>query len=245
VIQYKGNGRLETLREREFESGYAVGFDFALEYISGLLPANEVLGKALRSNVTMFPEIAIRELVANALIHQDFSIQGAGPMFEIFDGRIEVTNPGKALVEPDRLVDSPPASRNDLIASLMRRLGVSEERGSGWDKIAGQVELFQLPSPLVEEYPDALRVVLFAQEPLAKMDKKSKIRAVYLHACLRHVLREKTTNSSIRERFGIHSKNSAVASRLIKDAIEANMIAVSKDSDSPKNASYVPYWANT
>ena len=41
----------------------------------------------------------VRELVANALIHQDFFVTGTGPMVEIFDDRIEITNPGAPLVD--------------------------------------------------------------------------------------------------------------------------------------------------
>ena len=53
----------------------------------------------MRRTVPEFPEPAVRELVANALIHQDFSVTGAGPMIEIFDGRVEITNPGEPLVD--------------------------------------------------------------------------------------------------------------------------------------------------
>jgi predicted HTH transcriptional regulator len=44
----------------------------------------------------MYPEIAIRELVANALIHQDLNEKGF-PMVEIFNDRIEISNPGTPL----------------------------------------------------------------------------------------------------------------------------------------------------
>jgi predicted HTH transcriptional regulator len=96
----------------------------------------------------MFPELAVRELVANALIHQDFFVTGAGPMVELFDDRIEITNPGEPLVDTQRFVDTPPRSRNEALASLMRRFRICEERGSGIDKVVFQVELFQLPAPL-------------------------------------------------------------------------------------------------
>jgi ATP-dependent DNA helicase RecG len=88
--------------------GYACGFEGLVGYINGLLPANEVIGQALRKTVPMFPELAVRELVANALIHQDFFVTGAGPMVEIFDDRIEITNPGEPLVDTQRFVDTPP-----------------------------------------------------------------------------------------------------------------------------------------
>ena len=101
--------------------------------------------------------VAVRELVANALIHQDFSITGAGPMVEIFEGRIEVTNPGEPLVATDRFLDSPPKSRNESLASLMRRFRICEERGSGIDKVVSQIELYQLPPPLFEVPPGSTR----------------------------------------------------------------------------------------
>jgi len=161
VIQYRGTGRTETLREQEGARGYACGFEGLIGYINGLLPANEVIEQALRRTVPMFPELAVRELVANALIHQDFFVSGAGPMVEIFDDRIEVTNPGEPLVDTQRFVDTPPRSRNEALASLMRRFRICEERGSGIDKVVFQVELFQLPAPLFESPEGFTRAILF------------------------------------------------------------------------------------
>ena len=57
--------------------------------IMALAPANEVIERALRKTVPMYPELAIRELVANALIHQDFFATGTGPMVELFEDRVE------------------------------------------------------------------------------------------------------------------------------------------------------------
>ena len=94
IIIYKGNNRVETLKEHEGAKGYASGFEGMIGYINGLVPQNEVIGPALRKTVRMYPELAVRELVVNALIHQDLSVTGAGPMVEIFDSRMEITNPG-------------------------------------------------------------------------------------------------------------------------------------------------------
>ena len=161
VIQYHGKDRTNTIREQEGGRGYASGFEGLINYIDGILPTNEIVEKALRRTVPMFPELAIREIVANALIHQDFSITGAGPMIEIFDDRIEFTNPGEPLVDTQRFLDTPPISRNEALASLMRRVRICEERGSGIDKVAFQVEYYQLPAPLFEVPPGFTRVVLF------------------------------------------------------------------------------------
>ena len=243
VIQYRGRSRIETLREQIEDRGYASGFEGLIQFINGLLPSNEVIEEALRKTVPRFPELAVRELVANALIHQDFFVTGAGPMVEIFEDRIEITNPGEPLVDTERFVDSPPSSRNELLASVMRRIGICEERGSGWDKVVLQSDVYQLPAPLVEVVGGHTRVVLFAPRPLSSMDRTDRVRAVYLHACLRYVNREYVTNTSIRQRFGIEVRNSAKASRLIAESVEQGAIAPDDPTSAPKLMRYVPWWA--
>lgn len=242
VIQYRGLGRIQTLKEQVGIKGYAGGFTELVGYINGLLPSNEAIRQALRKTEPMFPVLAVRELVANALIHQDFSVTGAGPMVEVFADRIEITNPGAPLVDTLRFMDTPPTSRNEALASLMRRFRICEERGSGIDKVVSQVELFQLPAPLFEAPDGFTRAVLFAHKPLSHMDKAERVRACYQHACLRYVTRQPMTNTSLRERFGIEQKNSATASRLIKEAVSAGVIRAYDESASKQQMKYVPFW---
>lgn len=105
VIVYKGKNKIETEREEPFTKGYALGFEGLVDWINGQLPANEEIGKALRTETRMYPVVAIRELVANALIHQDLTEKGF-PMVEIFSDRIEISNPGMPLVTTDRFIDA-------------------------------------------------------------------------------------------------------------------------------------------
>ena len=242
VVQYRGSSRVETFRERICEEGYASGFESLIGFIDGLLPSNETIEHGIRTTVTGFPEPAVRELVANALIHQDFFITGTGPMVEIFEGRIEITNPGPPLVDARRFVDSPPKSRNESLASLMRRVGICEERGSGWDKVVSQTERFQLPAPSVEAGSHYTRVVLFGHRPLSGMDRSERVRAIYLHACLKYVNREYVTNSSLRQRFGIQARNSARVSRLLAEAVRDGVIVPDDPTAARKQMRYVPWW---
>lgn len=243
VVVYEGTGRVKTLREQEGLRGYAAGFEGLVGFVNNLLPLNEVIGQALRKSVRMYPELAIRELVANALIHQDLSVTGSGPMVEIFDDRMEITNPGAPLMEPRRMLDHPPRSRNESLASVMRLVGICEERGSGVDKVVSETELYQLPAPAFEIVGDSTRATLFSPRPLAGMNREDRVRAVYLHACLRHVQREHMTNTTLRQRFGIDPKNSAIASRLLKDAVAAGVVRLEDAAAAPKLRRYVPYWA--
>ena len=243
VVEYRGRTKVETIREQPGQKGYASGFAGLIGYVNNRLPANEQMGQALRRQVPMYPELAVRELIANALIHQDFSVTGAGPMIEIFEDRIEITNPGKPLIATDRFLDTPPQSRNEALASLMRRMGICEERGSGIDKVVSQTELYQLPAPIFEAPGDNTRAVLLAPRPLTQMDQDDRVRACYLHACLKYVNREYMTNTTVRERFGIEKKNSAKASRIIGEAVEAGVIRPYDPESAPKLMRYVPIWA--
>jgi len=243
VVVYKGDDRLETIREQVGGKGYASGFEGLISFVNTLLPTNEVLGQALRKDVPMYPEIAIRELVANAIIHQDFFVGGAGPFIEIFRSRMEITNPGQPLVEPNRFLDSPPRSRNEALASFMRRIGVCEERGSGVDKVIFETEFFQLPAPLFEVAGDNTRVVLFAHKPFGRMAVSDRIRACYLHACLKYVQRDPMTNSTLRLRFGISEKSSAMVSRIIKETVDGGLIRPMDEKSGRKFMKYVPFWA--
>ncbi len=242
TIHYRDNNRAETLREFECVKGYASGFEDLIGFINTCVPSNEVIGQALRKNVPMYPPLAIRELVANAKIHQNFFITGAAPLIEIFNDRIEITNPGTPLVDTMRFLDNPPRSRNEALASFMRRIGFCEERGSGIDRVVLQTELYQLPAPIFEVVGDNTRIILFAHKQMNKMDKDDRVRACYLHACLKYVTKEYMTNTSLRERFGIEPQNSADASRIIKYAQQANLIHIYDSKLSRKYAKYVPFW---
>ena len=243
VIVYSGKDRIETQREQEGSKGYASGFEGLIGFIDNLLPRNEVIGKALRRDVPMYPELAVRELVANAIVHQDFSLRGTGPMIEMFSDRMEITNPGVPLVKTERFLDSPPRSRNEALASFLRRVGVCEERGSGFDKVVSQTEFYQLPAPVVEVTEEHTRVTLFTHKPFNQMEREERIRACYLHACLRHVMKEYMTNASLRQRFGMDDKEISSASRVIRDTIDAGLIRPKDSSTAPRHMKYVPYWA--
>ena len=250
IIKYKGDGRIETEREWRdppSQKGYALAFEAALAYISSQLPHNEPIGQAFRSEVRLYPEKAIRELVANALIHQDFTVTGAGPMLEIFSARLEITNPGEPLVDTLRFIDTPPKSRNDALAAMMRRMEICEEAGSGIDKVIAAVEAFQLPAPdfvaITTTQPGFTKATLFAPRKLSEMDSQDRIRACYQHACLCFVSGSRMTNPSLRRRFGIDAKNASQASRLIREALDAKVIRLHNPKVRLRDRSYLPFWA--
>ena len=239
VVIYKGKNKLQTIKEYQSNLGYAVGFKQLVDYVNDKLPSNEEIGKVFRKEVRMYPELAVRELIANVIIHQDFNITGTSAMIEIFENRIEFTNPGKPLIDTKRFIDHSPESRNEMLASLMRRMNFCEERGSGIDKVIHEIELYQLPAPEFLSGDNYTRVILYSPKSLRQMSRPDKIRACYQHACLNYVSGEYMTNQSFRERLNIDKKNYSIVSRIIKEAIETGVIV-----EYEKSRMYVPYWAS-
>lgn len=243
VIIYQGSTRVMTVKEHLFKTGYAAGFTEIIEYINDQLPRSEVIGEALRRDVRVYPEIAIRELVANALIHQDFTMSGNGPMVEIFDNRVEITNLGRPLIETLRFIDEPPRSRNEVLAKFMRRLNICEERGSGIDKVIFQVELYQLPPPDFRATESSTVALLFQPVSFDKMGRQDRVRACYQHACLQWVSGSQMTNSSLRKRLGILDSSYPIASKIIRDSINDELVKAYGEPTSKKTSKYVPFWA--
>jgi predicted HTH transcriptional regulator len=241
VIVYKGKGKIETEREQMFAKGYCVGFENMLEWLNGQLPANEKIGRALREDQRAYPEVSIRELTANMIIHQDFEAKGF-PMVEIYSDRVAISNPGQPLILPERFIDEY-VSRNEKMADLMRRAHLCEEKGSGMDKVIANNEAFRLPP--INIIVDEIRttVTIYSYKKQTEMSRKEKIQAAYQHCCLRYMQNEKMTNQSLRERFEVEEKNYSTVSRIIREAIKAELI---KDEDtenkSKKYARYIPFW---
>jgi predicted HTH transcriptional regulator len=244
VIKYNGNGKFSGSEpEIEGRKGYASAFQSLVKFIMNKLPRNEIIRNAIREEVTLYPEIAIRELIANALIHQDFSVVGSNPMIEIFDNRIEITNSGKPLVDILRLIDYQPKSRNEKLASLMRRMGICEEQGSGIDKVIHAVEVFQLPAPKFIAEEDFFKVILFAPLNFEDMDKQDRIRATYQHCSLKFLSQESMTNSTLRDRFGLSKKQHSKASKIISDTLEEGLIKpADPENKSTKHIKYIPFY---
>lgn len=192
-----------------------------------IIPQEEVIVDATRKSIISFPEIAIRELLANAMIHQDLQQRGTNPMVEIFSNRIEFSNAGGPLLAIERIVDTVSVSRNENIAGFLHRCGICEERGSGYDKIIEATGKNKLLAPRIKNQSNQFtKAILFAKIPFEMITKKDRIRTCYMQACLAYVNCNAINNSDIRAVFGLSSKESYKASRVIKDSLEARKLSL-------------------
>jgi ATP-dependent DNA helicase RecG len=242
IIKYVGRDKLSSELEQEGRMGYAVGFKRMMRFLMANLPKTERYVDGVRRMTPDYPETAIREVIANALIHQDFTITGAGPVIEIYEDRIEVINPGNSLIIADRLIDER-RSRNEKLASTMRSLGLCEERGGGLDKALIAIEAEHLPAPDFISSENAMRVVLFGPRPFVQMSKAEKMRACFYHCVLRWLTHDYMSNTTLRERFSLTPEDYQSVSTLIGEAIKQGRIGPADRDQGKRNARYVPYWA--
>ncbi len=243
VVIYEGANKLVTRYDEPEHQGYAVGFEKLVDFVHSSAPRNHFVEQALRDEVKMFPRQAIRELVANALVHQSFDATGQSVMIEMYADRLEVSNPGLPPIKVERFIDEF-RSRNERLAELLRRMRVCEEKGSGIDKVVHLAEVFQLPAPDFRTSETRTTAVLFAHQDFAEMSKPDRIRACYQHCALKYVSNERMSNQSLRERFRLPESKAATASQVIGATKDAGLIKTDEsDTTSTRYARYLPFWA--
>ena len=92
-----------------------------------------------REELPDYPERAVTEAIANAIIHRDYMQMGSEIHIDMYDNRLEVYSPGGMmdgrLIQQLDPLQVPSKRRNPLLADFFNRLGLMERRGSGMKKI--------------------------------------------------------------------------------------------------------------
>jgi ATP-dependent DNA helicase RecG len=242
VIKYAGRDKSKSVAEIEGQRGYAAGFSGLMQFMSRNVLTDEKYIDGVRQSVPIFPMTAVREVIANALIHQDLTVSGAGPVVEIYEDRIEVINPGNSLIEVDRIIDER-RSRNEKLALTMRGFGICEERGGGIDKALYEIEELSLPALEFFASKNSMRVVIFGPKKFSLLSKADKRWACFCHCVIRWIRHDYMSNSSLRERFKLARDDYQAASAVITDAKREGRIVPADAKQGNKHAKYVPYWA--
>lgn len=241
IHKYVGTNNLQQEFEQHITRGYAAAFDEVVEFVMKSTGKEKI--DLRRESVPTYPRVAIREITANMLVHQDFGITGIPISIEIFTNRIAFTNPGAPLNNINRLIDLPPNSRNEKLAQTLFMLHICEKRGSGIDRAVAAIEEMVLPAVKFTKGEEHTRVFLYPQKSLKDMTKQEKIDACYQHACLMFEEDKAINNQSVRERFELNKNQSSVASRIIADTLEAGYIkAADEETVSKKYMTYIPFY---
>ncbi|MEJ8284539.1 ATP-binding protein [Curtobacterium citreum] len=242
VIRYAGNDRVTAVFEHFETRGYGPAFEPLLDLITANVPSIEVIEGGLRSTVQAYAPRALREFIANALIHQDLEETGVQIAVEIFENRLEIRSPGRPLIAVERFVDETRA-RNPYLAEIMRLARICEVRGSGIDRAIEQIEDFMQPAPRFQAETAATRVTLVSHLRFEEMTQEERIWSAYLHCCVKYERSDRLTNASLRARHGLPTSKTPVVSQTITAAVEVGLIKLDpRVGSSRRHAAYVPFF---
>ena len=156
---------MEFLDNRQFNGNAFTLLASAERFLRDSLPIAGRFEQARfdRIDEPLYPPLATREALANALCHRDYSIGGGSIGIAIYDDRLEITSSGSLHfgLTPEKLF-APHESRpwNPLIARTFYRRGIIEEWGSGTLKMAELANSAGLPVPEIEDDGGAVTVRL-------------------------------------------------------------------------------------
>ena len=171
---FDGTERIHVLNRKDYTMDIISNIENALHFIRQELRVKyEMTGTARRREVYELPLDAIREAVINAVVHRDYFLSGSHTVIEVFDDRIEISNPGglpKGLKEED--FGKKAVRRNQIIASLLHRIDFVENMGTGISKIKDLLKKANAPEPRFEF--GGFYTILFPRpKPLALLDETS------------------------------------------------------------------------
>ena len=100
-----------------------------------------------REELPDYPERAVTEAIANAIIHRDYMHMGSEIHIDMYDDRLEIYSPGGmmdgSLIQQLNPLSVPSKRRNPLLADFFSRLGLMERRGSGMKKIINTYKRYE------------------------------------------------------------------------------------------------------
>ncbi len=175
--------KVDVLDRRDFNEDLISSIDGAINFLKQWIPVRyEMTGTPRRREVPEIPYDALREAVINAVTHRNYFERGANVMVEMFDDRIEITNPG-GLVKGLRPEDFGKRSvlRNPNIANLLREVRYIERWGTGTQRMIQDTLAYDLPEPDFVQVRGGFEVVFRKAEAILKtLNERQKQAWKYL-----------------------------------------------------------------
>lgn len=204
-VLYKGNTKVNIIDKKTFDLDIITNIDDALDFLKKHLNLAYIIKDKRRREDLEIPQVVLREALVNAVAHRDYFEKGALVMVEIFDNRVEISNPGglpKGMSETD--FGTRTLARNPLIASLLNRAGYIEKLGTGVPRIRKTMEEAGLPEP-VFNFDHFFTVILRRYNPVAELRKDldiSQAKALRIAFILEKLsMNEKIEPERIAEKF--------------------------------------------
>lgn len=179
ITHYPGSSKVneddlsETyLDNKEFSGNVKRQFDTAYSYIKTMLPVRGTIdANGKRRDYLIIPEVALREALANSIAHRDYSTHTSRVQIDVFSDRIEIINPGTSLVPIDQLDNAPSSTRNPLLMTFLKELGITDQKARGIRTIKISLKKAGLLEPTFENINDSFKITLFSTAFISNKDQ--------------------------------------------------------------------------
>lgn len=179
VTQYAGYDKVDVndpnetyIDNQEFNGPVLEQFNKAFTYIKARVPTHGIVSNGKRNDVMSIPEIAIREALANAIVHRDYSTTAACIQVDIYFDRIEISNPGNSLVPISELDTAPSTSRNPLLMNFLKEYGITDQKARGIRTIVSVAKDNELTTPVFKNLEKSFTVILFNTSIFTEEDER-------------------------------------------------------------------------
>lgn len=211
-----GDASLTYTDSREFDGCVIDQFEHAFSFIKSKLPVRGMIGPdGKRQDYLVIPEIAIREALANAIVHRDYATSNSRIQVDIYANRIEVINPGRSLIPIDELETTQSITRNPLTMNFFKENGYTEQKARGIRTIKQTIREAGLRAPVFENISgQSFKATLFTSAFISTEDKEwlkqfgnyeLKDRQLNCLVYLKHHNDDGINNSTYRELNGMNS----------------------------------------
>lgn len=161
--RFEGADKSKIIDTLDLEVPISVALEPIIMFIRRHTTMQAKIGSMRRTDIPQYPNIAIREVLMNALLHTDYAMKGASITIAIFDDRIEITNPGSLPLglSLQAALSGISQLRNRVIGRVFRELEYIEAWGSGLKRIIKVCDEHGLRAPKFQELGSFFRVTLF------------------------------------------------------------------------------------
>ena len=146
--------------------------DDAVSAVVKNLRTYSVVDGTVRREETEIPVTVLREAIANAVLHREYSpmFQGQPVVVDVYSDRVEITNPGGLWggVTRQNIADGISRCRNPRLLTLMQHVAprrqdgfTVEGQGGGVPLMIGEMEAHALERPQFDVSPDRVTVTLW------------------------------------------------------------------------------------
>lgn len=170
--RFRGPDKTEFIDRMDIEGSVLDAIELVPKFIRRNTRLSAKIENMHRQDIPEYPEVAIREVMVNAIAHADYSLTGMRIMVAIYADRMEIQNPGMLPfgMTMEELKAGVSKVRNRVIARVFREMGLMEEWGSGYKRVTEACRSGGYPEPEWQELGAAFRVVFY---PHPAMEERS------------------------------------------------------------------------